>query len=570
MFMSEAAPDAAQRMLETLARRPLPVLLLLCLIAWLPGVFTLPPLDRDDSRFAQASKQMIETGDLVDIHYSTGFRYNKPVGIYWLQSAATKIAGKPPYNSIWTYRLPSLFGGLIAIFFVYWCGRAFASPPTALLAAALMAVTLLLNVETRIATTDAVLLATIVAAEGVLIRFYLAARENRAPPAVALALAGWAAIGIGILIKGPVIAGVLALTIIPLSFWDRDWKWLRTTRPLAGIGLVLLIVMPWLIAIAFASHGAFYQQSLGHDFAAKVMGGQESHGAPPGYYLALVSITLWPATLFLLPGIRLGVANRHTPAVRFLLVWIAANWLMFELVSTKLPHYILPVYPALIFLGALWATRQTETETKWSRWFSYIAGLQFALALAALTAAPIILARKFGDGGTPTLIAGACTGAVAGLTALVFFLRRSDITASACAMVSAILLFATLAAGTAPHLGQIWMSSRAANMIAKAHQPNDPPIVLAGYVEPSLVFLLGTNTLIDNGDTAAAAAAHQGGLALVDDHERRNFLNDLNSLNSDAKQVGELSGIDYSRGKPEHLTLYRVSPAPLVIQPPPE
>lgn len=553
--MAETAPDA--RALDMLARRPLPVLLLLCLIAWLPGFFTLPPLDRDESRFAQASKQMIESGDLVDIRYSTGFRYNKPVGIYWLQSAATRIAGSPPYNRIWTYRLPSLIGGAIAIFFVYWCGRAFASPPTALFGAALMAATLLLNVETRIATTDAVLLATIVAAESILIRFYLAARENKPPPGPWIALAGWAAIGISVLIKGPVIAAVLALTIIPLSLWDRDWKWLRATRPLAGIGVLLLIVLPWMIAIAVASHGAFYQQSLGHDFASKIMGGQETHGAPPGYYLALVSLTLWPATLFLLPGVRFAVLNRQRPAIRFLLIWAAANWIVFELVPTKLPHYILPVYPALVLLGALWATSSDDS----GRWARIVAALQFALALIALAAAPILLPQKFGDGGAVLLIVGALIGAAVGLGALVFFLRGARVAAGLASMACAVILFATLAAGTAPHLERIWMSPRAVQMIAKAQRPNDPPVALAGYVEPSLVFLLGTDTRIDNGETAAADAARQGGLVVVEDHEQKSFLAHLAGLKASARPAGDLSGFDYSSGKQEHLTLYRVTPA---------
>lgn len=554
--MPEAAPDAARRALDVLARRPLPVLFLLCLISWLPGFFTLPPLDRDESRFAQASKQMIESGDLVDIRYSTGFRYNKPVGIYWLQSAATRIAGTPPYNRIWTYRLPSLFGGVIAIFFVYWCGRAFASPPTALFGAALMAATLLLNVETRIATTDAVLFATIMAAESILIRFYLAARENRSPPGIWMALAGWAAIGVGVLIKGPVIAGVLALTIIPLSFWDRGWGWLRATRPLAGIGVLLVIVLPWMIAIAATSHGAFYQQSLGHDFASKIMGGQESHGAPPGYYLALVSITLWPGTLFLLPGIRFGILSRHLPAVRFLLIWAVANWIVFELVPTKLPHYILPVYPALILLGALWATSSRDDSARWVR---VVAALQFLAALIVLAAAPLILPQKFGDGGTILLSIGAAIGGIAGLGAVALFLRGTPISAGIAAVASAIILFATLAAGTAPHLEQIWISPRAVETIAKAQQPNDPPVALAGYVEPSLVFLLGTATRIDNGDTAAADAAHQGGLVLVEDHEQKSFLSHLSEFKISPRQVGDLSGFDYSRGKQEHLTLYRVT-----------
>jgi len=153
-------PAEGSPFLNALARRPLATLFLLCLIAWVPGFFTLPPLDRDESRFAQASKQMIETGNYVDIRYSVGPRYKKPVGIYWMQAATTLTLSKPPYNEIWTYRLPSLIGGFIAVFLAYWCARAFAAPPTALIAAALIGFTVSLTAETKIAKTDAVLLAT--------------------------------------------------------------------------------------------------------------------------------------------------------------------------------------------------------------------------------------------------------------------------------------------------------------------------------------------------------------------------------------------------------------------------
>src|SRR5580693_7651257 len=81
---------SASDLLKGAARWPALVLFVLALLAWLPGVLSLPPLDRDESRFAQASKQMVESGDLIDIRFSEGARYNKPVGIYWLQAASEK------------------------------------------------------------------------------------------------------------------------------------------------------------------------------------------------------------------------------------------------------------------------------------------------------------------------------------------------------------------------------------------------------------------------------------------------------------------------------------------------
>ncbi|MGH6876065.1 MAG: ArnT family glycosyltransferase, partial [Rhizomicrobium sp.] len=220
--------------LNRLKRGPVAAVLLVVLAGWIPALAMLPPLDRDESRFAVASRQMVETGNYVDIRFATGPRYNKPAGIYWLQAASAQIWGRALRGQIWVYRLPSLFGGFLSLLFLYGIARSTAPPGTALLAALLLGTTLLVTAESDIATTDAALLATVVAAQGALMRVYLAAR-GRASPSLALVLGGWAAMAIGILLKGPVILGVLGVTALALSVWDRDWRWLGGTRPVWGV-----------------------------------------------------------------------------------------------------------------------------------------------------------------------------------------------------------------------------------------------------------------------------------------------------------------------------------------------
>ncbi len=563
-------PD--NRLIKHLARRPVLVLVLLCLMAWLPGFLALPPLDRDESRFAQASKQMIETGDYVDIRFSTLPRYNKPVGIYWLQAAATRALGHPPYNRIWTYRLPSLIGGLLAVLLTFWCARAFAPPETALVAAALLGSTVLLTGEADIATTDAALLATIVGAQAVLLRIYLFAHGQLAKgPSLAMALAGWAAIGAGILLKGPVIPAVLALTALALSLWDRDWRWLRSIRAGSGVPVMLAIVLPWAIAIAFASHGAFYQRSLGHDFAAKILGGQESHGAPPGYYLALASVTLWPAILFALPAIRYAVANRTQPAIRFLLAWAASNWLMFELVPTKLPHYILPVYPALAMVAALWLMApRASPEPRLQTILRIVSAALFAIVAVACVAAIFLVPPRFGASEPPWIACAAVIVGAALLAATVLQIRQSHVWAVVATTAGALALYPLLTAAVAPRLAPLWMSESIAAHLVKDRTADDPPPVLAGYAEPSAVFLLGTETQLATGAHAGQTAALQGGLALVEDHERKHFLGALYTAGGKERTVDQLSGFDYSRGRSVHVTVYRVTPARTDTVPPPE
>src|SRR5512142_2908154 len=121
--------------------RAVAFLLLCALLLFLPGFFTIPPVDRDEARFAQATKQMVESGDFVDIRFQDDVRYKKPVGIYWLQAAVVETAsslGLPRAQlRIWLYRIPSLIGAIGAVLLTYWTALAFVTRRGAALAALL-------------------------------------------------------------------------------------------------------------------------------------------------------------------------------------------------------------------------------------------------------------------------------------------------------------------------------------------------------------------------------------------------------------------------------------------------
>lgn len=556
----------APRFLRIAARRPYALLALLGLLLWLPGILSLPALDRDESRFAQASRQMVESGELVDIRFGQVPRYKKPVGIYWLQAAATGIADKFPGvgdHRIWTYRLPSLLGGIAAAWATLWCALALAGAEAALLAGLLMLGTVLLTGEASIAATDAVLLAAVVAMQGVLLRVWRAARVPDAPvPSTRLVLGGWAALAAGILIKGPVTPILAMLTVAGLVVWDRQWKdrqwrWLSRLKAGRGVLLTALMVVPWLVAIAIQSHGAFFQQSLGNDFATKIAGGQESHGALPGYFLTLSAITFWPTILLVPAALVAGWARRADPMIRFLLVWAASWWLLVELVPTKLPHYVLPAYPPLAILAALWLADPPlpSPGTRIARW---IGAIQFAVGAAVLAAAPILLIRLYGAGPDWPAMMLAGLGALLGLAALVLFARRRDGRAMAAGLVALFVFVPTLTVAVAPDLTQLWVSKRLAPLVAAHTRPGDPPPVLAGFQEPSLVFALGKDVVLTNGRGAAEAAAARGGLALIEARERGAFLARLAELQDDADAEATLTGFNYSRGRRVQVTLYRV------------
>ena len=575
-----AAPVPPPRRLTRLARHGYGVLALVCVLFWLPGVLSLPALDRDESRFAESSRQMLDSGNYVDIRFGQVPRYKKPVGIYWLQAATTAAAGFGDHGHIWTYRLPSLLGAILAVWLTFWCGSLFGAE-AGLIAGLLMAASILLTAEATIATTDAVLLASVVGVQGVLLRVWRTAKDNTPPPSTRLVLAGWAACAAGILVKFPIVPGVALLTIAALLGWEWwetrkiVWRWLGGLKPLRGVVLTAVLVAPWLVAISLESHGAFFQQSLGGDFAAKIAGGQESHGAPPGYFLLLAALTFWPSILFVLPGIGLGIAQRAAPGTRFLLAWAGAWWLVVEIVPTKLPHYVLPAYPALAILAALWLLApkdQTSQEQGWRRWLPFISAVQFFAGLAVMLAGAMVLPRLYGDGpvdpvhGWP-LWAATGTAGLCGLAALVIFLTGHRLMALTPVLLAALIIIPALTAGVGPRLNQLWVSERLSALVAKDRQPSDPPPMLAGYEEPSLMFALGADTVLTDGRGAAELGANKGGLALVEDGERPNFLARLAELEDSATPLDDLSGFNYSHGGPVHVTLYRV--APLQLQPSP-
>ena len=287
-------------MIEHWSRGSRPYLLLACfsVALFLPGIAALPVLDRDEARFAQATRQMVETGDYLRIRFQDEARNRKPAGIYWLQAASVEAFSGPESTAIWPYRLPSFFGALVAVLLTFGLGKSLVGPTPALLGAILLASTLELCAEAHIAKTDAALLAAIVAAQGALGAIYAAARSGRTAR-WQWALLFWAAQGIDILLKGPIAPGLALLTAASLAIADRDARWLKGLRPHWGIPVVLVIAGPWYAAIELATRGGFFAESIGHDLIDKLGGAQESHGAPPLSHLGMLLIGFWPASLFL-------------------------------------------------------------------------------------------------------------------------------------------------------------------------------------------------------------------------------------------------------------------------------
>ena len=539
------------------------VLVLVALLNFLPGFFDIPPVDRDEARFAQATKQMIESGDYVDIRFQDEVRYKKPVGIYWLQAAAVQSAralglAQAP-TTISLYRIPSLAGAVGAVLLTYWTALAFVSRRAALLAALMMAGSILLGVEARLATTDAVLLAAVVAAMGALARAYLPEQRGRIDAAGAWLLPGlfWTALAIGVLVKGPLIVMVVGLAVVTLIAIDRRADWLRPLKPLIGLAWFAALVLPWFVAIIGRSDNAFLTESVGHDLLPKLYSNQESHGAPPGTYFVLFWLLFFPGSMLAALATPAVWAARREPGAKFLLAWLVPSWIVLELIVTKLPHYVLPLFPAIAILIAGIVEGRMLSRNRWLQpgiawWFIFPMGLGIAgvVALIAIAHQLGLLAWLFAGGAM-----------VAGLVAWRLYQVDGAEQSLLRAIVASVLLAFAVFGVVMPGLEAVFPAPALARVLRESGCPQ-PVAAAVGYHEPSLLFLAGTQTRLT--DAAGAAEFLAGGecrFALVEQHFEHSFATNAEAIGLRYSQGPRIEAFNISNGRAVTLAVFRSEPA---------
>ncbi len=278
-----------------------------------PGVFLLPALDRDESRFAQASKEMLEEHNYIVIQYQDELRNKKPAGIHWLQAASTALLTGPEAKQIWTYRVPSWLGAAFATLACFWAGIPLIGRRAAFIGAALFGATLLLTSEAHISKTDGVLVFLTTLGVGALGRLYLGTDK---PGRMAFLV--WLAVSASFLIKGPVTMMVVAFAGFGVWAWSRaaegqssDW-W----RPLAdwkGPALFIVMVLPWFLWIQAATDGQYIEGAVGKDLKDKFTGASEGHAGWFLYHLSHIPAWFFPATLLFLAGLVASVRQAATP-----------------------------------------------------------------------------------------------------------------------------------------------------------------------------------------------------------------------------------------------------------------
>ena len=449
--------------------------------------------------------------------------------------------------------MPSLIGAIGAVLLTYWTALAFVTRRGAALAALMMCSCVLLGAEARLAKTDAMLLLTVVAAMGAMARVYLSWQrgEDPAHPPWSSPAIFWTALAGGILLKGPLILMFVGLTIAVLAILDRSAVWMWRLRPVWGLMWLLVLVLPWFVAIFWRAGDAFFANSIGGDMLSK-LAAQESHGAPPGLYLLLFWVTFWPGAPLAGMAAPAVWRARREPGAQFLLAWLIPSWIVFEAVLTKLPHYVLPLYPAIAILtvGAL------ERRVLSRSWL--MRGAAWWFAIPAITSVIVIVAAiKLTH--QPVFPAWPLF-AVAMIFGLVAWWLFEESRAER-SLLNAVLAAALLAAGVygvvIPSLTTLFPSAEVARALRNVVCVG-PKAAAAGFLEPSLVFMTGTDTLLTDG-SGAADFLSQGScrFALVESRTERSFVQRAEAIGLRYNAPTRIDGYNISQGRTVSIAIFR-------------
>jgi 4-amino-4-deoxy-L-arabinose transferase-like glycosyltransferase len=361
-----------------------------------------------------------------------------------------------------------------------------------------------------------------------------------------------------VLLKGPVNLMVVGLAVLTLIVVDRSARWLLALKPLPGIAWFALLVLPWFVAIVWRSGDEFFALAVGQDLLGKVSQGQESHGAPPGYYLLLFWLTFWPGAALAALATPAVYAARREPATKFLLAWLVPSWIVFELVVTKLPHYVLPLYPAIAILIAGVVVNRNLSRARWLQpgviaWF-----LLPLLAGIGGIAALILIGRQFG------LLVWPVFGAavVMGFLAWRFYQADGAEVSLLRAITAGILVGIAMFGLVLPSLAQLFPSVTLARILRDS-DCREPMAAAVGFQEPSLVFLAGTSTEL--ADAAGAAEFLRGGpcrFAFIEARQERNFSQRAEAIGLRYVAGPRVSAINVGTGKPITIAVYRSRGSP--------
>lgn len=491
--------------------------------------------DDDETLYSSCAREMLARGDWVTPTFNGNLFADKPPLVYWMMIGSFKLWGVNEFAA----RFPSALCALLTAWVTYQLGRILFCERAGFWAGLITTTTIAFAVSARAATLDSALtLLTTLA-------FLVFARARIGPQdPETLAAHGWKAwghwvllyglLGLAILTKGPVGAvlplGAMGLFLL-ISHVDVSGekgtasfrsRWLRglaacfsvrnvfwaigKLRPLTAIVVVGVVVLPWYLLVNARTDGVFLQRFLGEQNFLRALRPMDGHSGPIFYYLIAILVGFFPWSVFLLSAwAQLGRRLNGHPwqqSYRLLLCWMSLFVVFWSLVSTKLPHYVLPAYPALAlavggFLDA-WLASPAGSPRRWGR---NAAITLIVVGIALMVALPVVASYVLPGEGMLGLI-GVIFVVGGGVLWWEFDHARLGRALGLFTILSVVFLVVTLALAA-----QCVDRHQAAPRLLAAIRESageQPPLCTYRFQRPSLVFYAGQRVPHCSNDQALA------------------------------------------------------------------
>jgi 4-amino-4-deoxy-L-arabinose transferase-like glycosyltransferase len=354
-----------------------------CVVFHILGTWSLPLIDRDEPRFAEASREMIERGNYIVPYCNNQLRLDKPPLTYWAQVTSYRIFGESDFGA----RFPSAIAAAATALVILGWGRRIGGEKLGWWAAIIFTLSLQTFVHAKAAVADMWLVLFVTLAHWSGYELIVDSKRAAALPAVApyhQTLVWWftfyLSLALGFLAKGP-IAWTPLLTVGLVIIYKRDWQLLRRFKFAVGVALMLVVIALWGVPALIQTRGEFFTVGIGRHVVSRSFTTLEGHGASSlgmyvlllPFYFVTVFISFFPWSLEL-PWLIRKLWRREEAGVGdagysgslidiYLLTGIGIIFVIFTLVSTKLPHYTLPAFPLLaLLLARHWQPAVGETR----------------------------------------------------------------------------------------------------------------------------------------------------------------------------------------------------------------
>jgi len=504
--------------------------------------------DRDEPEYAQVVLEMVESGNYLVPTINSQVWLEKPPLIYWMMSIPVRIFGPTEFAC----RFFSAVGVGITCLLTFIIGRKLVGTEAGLWTMPILASNLLILVVGTAAITDALLLPFIVA---VMVIFITSAKSGMSY--IHIILMG-CVLGLGLLTKGPI--GLIPMpAIAAILFFDRknrnntrQYIW-RIALSLA-IGAVVFIA--WAIPVNTITNGEFFRVFVGRDIINRAVRPMESHGGSfllfLPYYLIVIVIGFFPWTLHL-PGAFSAVIGARVGGKYgrvYLLSWIIPCVILMTIAATKLPHYIIFIWPALSLAvaGTISAAKKNQLiprDIAWLRRGVWFFGPQALIMALFLMIAPFFIP-------IPGLVwPGMASGLVLlGMTiAAVYYHRSGKFGLSAAVLFGGMIVFQVpLLLGVFPAIEYVKISPHIAREVNSIVE-KDVPVATYKFSEPSLNFYLvkPTEHLSTSDEVIAWAKQPKPGVLIIPKQYLIEIEQQHGTLPLD--QIASKEGFNYSKGK---------------------